>query len=67
MTDDDFLLELYADVRQALKRVVNEEENYDNVKFWGTDIIERVQHMCRLKKRIIKRKEQENENKSICN
>ncbi len=67
MTDEEFVLELYSDIRQDLKRIVNEENDYFNVKFWGTDIVERVQHMCRLKKAILKRKECNNENKSTSN
>ncbi len=56
MTDEDFIFELYRSIRINLRRIVNEESDYDNIKFWGNDIIERVQHLCRLKKRIIKEK-----------
>lgn len=59
MKDEDFVFELYRTIREDLKRIINEEFDYSNVKFWGNDIIERVQHLCLLKKRILKRKESE--------
>lgn len=57
MKDEDFVFELYRYIREDLKRIINEECDYDNIKFWGNDIIEKVKHLCFLKKRIIKRKE----------
>ena len=68
MSDEDFLLELYSSIRSSLKKIINEEENIEDVKFWSIDIIERVQHICRVKKRIIKKKGvKSNENKSNSN
>ena len=57
MKDEDFVFELYRTIRENLKRIINEEFDYSNVKFWGNDIIERVQHLCYLKKKILKGKE----------
>lgn len=57
MNDEEILLEQYKFVREDLKRIVNEENEYDNVKFWGNDIVERVRFMCHLKQKIFKGKE----------
>lgn len=57
MSDEELLLEQYRMIREDLKRIVNEEKEYDNAKFWGNDILERVKFMCYLKKKILKRKE----------
>ena len=59
MSDEDFVFELYRTIRENLKRIINEECDYSNVKFWGNDIIERIQHLCYLKKKILSRKARE--------
>ena len=65
MKDEDFIYELYRFIREDLKRIINEECDYDNVKFWGNDIIEKVKHLCFLKKKVFKEKERSKKNERI--
>ena len=67
MTNEDFIFEEYRFIRQDLKRIVNEEEDIDNIKFWGNDIIERTKFMCHLKKKVIKKKLEEEKMKERFN
>ena len=59
MTDEDLIYEDYRRIRENLKRIINEEKEFDNIKFWGNDTIERVKFLCHLKKKVIQRKEKE--------
>lgn len=65
MTDEDLIFEQYRMLRENLKRIINEEKEYEYIKFWGNDIIERVKFLCHLKKRVIQRKERSNKNERI--
>ena len=57
MSDEDLIFEQYRMLRENLKRIINEEKEFDNIKFWGNDTIERIKFLCRLKKRVIQRNE----------
>lgn len=57
MNDEDLIFEQYRMLRENLKKIINEEKELDNIKFWGNDTIERVKFLCSLKKRVIQRNE----------
>ena len=53
MSNEDLIYEDYRRIRESLKNIINEEKEYDNIKFWGNDVIERVKFLCLLKKKVI--------------
>ena len=65
MSDEDLIFEDYRRIRENLKRIINEEKEFDNIKFWGNDTIERVKFLCQLKKRVLSRKERSKKNERI--
>lgn len=65
MSDEDLIFEDYRRIRENLKRIINEEKEFDNIKFWGNDTIERVKFLCQLKKRVMSQKERSMKNERI--
>lgn len=65
MSDEDLIFEDYRRIRENLKRIINEEKEFDNIKFWGNDTIERVKFLCQLKKRVLSQKERSKKNERI--
>lgn len=61
MSNEDLIFEDYRRIRESLKNIINEEMEYDNIKFWGNDVIERVKFLCLLKKKVIKERSMKNE------
>lgn len=61
MSDEDLIFEDYRRIRESLRNIINEEKEYDNIKFWGNDVIERVKFLCLLKKNVIKERSKKNE------
>ena len=65
MSDEDLIFEDYRRIRENLKRIINEEKEFDNIKFWGNATIERVKFLCQLKKRVLSQKERSKKNERI--
>ena len=65
MSDEDLIFEDYRRIRENLKRIINEEKEFDNIKFWCNDTIERVKFLCQLKKRVLSQKERSKKNERI--
>lgn len=61
MSDEDLIFEDYRRIRESLRNIINEEKEYDNIKFWGNDVIDRVKFLCLLKKKVIKERSKKNE------
>lgn len=57
MREEEFLYEQYKFIREDLKRIVNEEEDLGEVRFWVDDVIDRIKYIKYLKKKIFERKE----------
>ena len=51
MREENIILEQYKFIRESLKILIND---YTIIKFYGNDIIERVQFIAHLKKKLIK-------------
>lgn len=65
MSKEDLLYEQYRQINIFLKRIINEEKDISNVKFYVEEIQLKIAYIYKLKQRIIKDKEEKSKNERI--
>lgn len=65
MSKEDLLYEQYRQVNVFLKRIINEEKDISNVKFYFEEIQLKIAYIYKLKQKIIKDKEVKSKHERI--
>lgn len=59
MKAEDLLFEQYRLVNSYLKRIINEEEDLQDIKFFVEEVQHKLNYIYKLKQKIIKQKKEE--------